>query len=266
MRQPEPTPAVHPLPWRAVLLSLVVHGMLIAAVALAPPLPRPTEPPTLTMRLLATVPAESDPVPGPMAAEPEPAAPRPPPSETAASTEASAPVLDAPDPGEAPDVDAPSSSGQAPDRTPPTVSSAPRDGRRPGISARILDQIADGEFGFGAEGDAEPGLPWTGTGSAIPGLPGTRGWLSGHVGRVASASQRWQANDGSQRARYVLADGTVVCSQRRAPTIDELMNPWKSLAVTLVSVCGRERPPPPDFSDPRVQSPPRPRSGDAPEG
>lgn len=256
MRQPEPSRNVHSPPWGALLLSLALHAVLVAAIALAPPLPRPPGNPTLSMRLVAASPDEPRPAPGPVRAAPE----------SAASAEQPVPVVDAQDLAKEPNADEPPSPEQARGRPQRDQPASLRDRVGPGISARILDQIADGESAFEAEGDAAPGLPWTGTGSAIPGLPGTRGWLSGHVGRVAPASQRWQANDGSQRARYVLADGTVVCSQRRAPTIDELMNPWKSLAVTLVSVCGRERPPPPDFSDPRVQSPPRPRSGDAAEG
>ena len=87
-------------------------------------------------------------------------------------------------------------------------------------------------------------------------LPGAPGWLSGHVGPVRAQSQQWQDSDGSQRAFYVLADGTVVCTRRRAPTADELMNPWKSTAVTMAAFCGRQRPRAPDYSDPRIQPPP----------
>ena len=65
----------------------------------------------------------------------------------------------------------------------------------------------------------------------------------------------------------MLPDGTVVCTQRRAPTFDEMMHPWKAAIVTVGSVCGRERPAAPDFADPRIRPPPgrpsqSPGSGD----
>ena len=100
-------------------------------------------------------------------------------------------------------------------------------------------------------------FPWGPSGAPIRGLPGTRGWLSAHVGRVRPEGDSWKENDGSSRARYVLADGTVICTHRRAPTIDEMMNPWKSIAVTMARICGRERPAEVDYSDPRVQPQPR---------
>lgn len=261
MRQPETTVAVHSLPWRAVLLSLVLHGLLVAAIALAPPLQRTAEAPTPTIRLVAVATGEPETAPEPVPAEPETADPTPPPG-PAAPSEVPAPT-DAPDLPEASGTNAPSPSEPTTNRPQPDESTAPRDEVRSGISARILEQIGAREPKPATDGGSD--LPWAGTGSAIPGLPGARGWLSGHVGRVDPQAHRWQANDGSSRGRYVLADGTVVCTQRRAPTIDEIMNPWKSLAVTQVSVCGRERPAPPDFSDPRTRPPPRPRSA-APTG
>jgi hypothetical protein len=98
-------------------------------------------------------------------------------------------------------------------------------------------------------------------GRALPRLPSARGWLSGHVGAVAPEVDSWREADGRQRAQVTLADGTIVCMERRAPTVEEMMQPWKSTIVTMSRLCGKARPAPVDYSDPRVQPPPRPRGG-----
>ena len=125
------------------------------------------------------------------------------------------------------------------------------------LRARLLEQVrvlsADAEDDGGV---APQSLPWTPSGTPVAGLPGVRGWISSHVGQVTPSAHAWKNNDGSSGGRYVMTDGTVVCTHRRAPTIDEIMNPWKSTVVTLSSICGRERPPAPDYNDPRVQPPP----------
>lgn len=126
--------------------------------------------------------------------------------------------------------------------------------RAPALRATLLDQVRS--LPADADGEGQGKLPWTSSGERIPGVPGLRGWISGYVGTVAPSAQTWRENDGSSRGRYVLADGTAICTRRRAPTIDELINPWKSTAVTTGSICGRERPEAPGFSDPRVQPPP----------
>ncbi len=122
------------------------------------------------------------------------------------------------------------------------------------LRARILEQVGALPA---SQADKKGSTPWPATGEAAPGLPGVRGWISGHVGRVRPSADTWKASDGSTRGRYVTADGTVVCTQRRAPTMDELMNPWKSTVVTMARICGRARPDAPDFTDPRVQPPPK---------
>jgi len=243
--RPSALPAV---PRRAVALSLGLHAALVAAVWLVPgPKRIAPEPPAISMRVVAVPARDARPEPAPVSpAEPvQPPLPRPadrPPEPVAAVDDAEPPPAGHADPGEE------------------DVPVAPF---RPGIRGRILDQIAGRDVVASEDGEA---LPWTSSGEAVPGLPGYRGWLSGHVGRVEPGGQRWRANDGSSRARYVLADGTTVCTQRRAPTIDEIMNPWKSTAVTMATVCGRERPPRPDFGDPRIRPPPAGRSRDDPAG
>lgn len=127
------------------------------------------------------------------------------------------------------------------------------------LRARILEQLGtlpmDSESGSQEQRQGQ--LPWSSSGTPVRGLPGVRGWISGYVGPVQTSAHTWKENDGSSRGRYVLANGTVVCTRRRAPTIDELMNPWKSMVVTMSGFCGHERPAPVDYSDPRVQPPPR---------
>jgi|GEM_PF-1843070 len=126
--------------------------------------------------------------------------------------------------------------------------------RADALRATLLEQVRS----LPAEARQEDGdgLPWTSSGARVPGVPGVRGWISAHVGQVTPSAHTWKNNDGSTGGRFVMVDGTVVCTRRRAPTIDEIMNPWKSTVVTLSSVCGRERPPAPDYDDPRVQPPP----------
>lgn len=90
----------------------------------------------------------------------------------------------------------------------------------------------------------------------LPGLPSQPGWLNQYTGRVSPSIDRWRGSDGGSSARIVTGSGQVVCVQTRAPTTAEIFNPWMSLAVPMVSLCGRERPPPPDRSDPWQRLPP----------
>lgn len=122
------------------------------------------------------------------------------------------------------------------------------------LRATLLDQVRSLPSEAGRDGTRR--LPWASSGDPLPGLPGARGWLSAYVGTVTPSAHTWTDTDGSNRGHYVMADGTMICTRRRAPTSDELMNPWKSTAVTMVSGCGRQRPEAPDFSDPRVRPPP----------
>lgn len=124
----------------------------------------------------------------------------------------------------------------------------------PTLRERLLQQI---EQHATPKISTAPGPEAALTGRSIPHLPSSRGWLSGHVGTVAAQVDSWREPDGSQRAQVTLADGTVICMQRRAPTVEEFMQPWKSTIVTMSRICGRARPEPVDYSDPRVQPPPR---------
>ncbi len=89
----------------------------------------------------------------------------------------------------------------------------------------------------------------------IPRLPGTVGWMNAYVGTVTASSQYWHETDGSFQSRTVMADGQVICSSIRPPTVQEFFNPSMSAAVAMFRNCGRQRPGSPDAGDPWQRSP-----------
>jgi hypothetical protein len=226
-----------PIPIGAAAAAIALHGLLaLLAARFAVP---PFEPPAATAPLQLEIRATALPEP-----EPEPAPstrPEPPPQ-----TPDSRPALDR---------EPTSEPGPPGDEETGETGPGPDDAvARPGLSARILRQIATREAGSNMPPADEPA--WPERGRTVPGLPGGPGWLTPHVGRVDPSSDRWTSNDGTRRGRYVLANGTVVCTRRRAPTVDEFIHPWRYIGLTMASVCGRERADGPDFSDPRVLPPP----------
>ena len=230
-------------PLVAAAASVLVHAVVITML-IGTPLPPPARSPedkVITMRLLPQPALEKRPpavdVPPPDArneAEPE-SRPESEPGPKAAAASASDEITsnDASTLSESPDIE-PTGTGT--------------------LRATILEQVR--ALPAETEDEHGPVLPWLSSGAPVPGVPGVRGWIAAYVGAVETSAHNWKENDGSSRGRYVLANGTVICTRRRAPTIDELMNPWKSIAVTMGSICGRQRPEAPDFSDPRVQPPP----------
>jgi len=228
-------------PVRAAAVSVLVHAVSIAILLNTPlrlPAPMP-EPGVISMRLL------------PVPEVPQPATP--------VEAVEQAPIERLPEPvlAKAPSSVAASDS-RAADRPPDDPATDDDFSEQAGsLRATLLEQVRSqpAESGHAAEND----LPWTSSGEPAPGVPGGRGWISGYVGAIEPSAQTWREHDGGSRGRYVLANGTVICMRRRPPTIDELMNPWKSTAVVMGSICGRERPQAPDFSDPRVQPPPAAR-------
>lgn len=229
----------------AVAASLVLHALLLAALFHAPlraPLREPADR-VITMRMSIQPPPEQ--VPAAPRIEQRPAAP----DETSIT-----PTAAEPETAEAQAEE--SVANQEPTEQEPEIAETGPEAEDPAmLRARILEQV--GSLPADSESDTEGQLPWVSSGAPVRGLPGVRGWISGYVGPVRTSAHTWKENDGSSRGRYVLANGTVVCTRRRAPTIDELMNPWKSMVVTMGRFCGRERPAPVDYNDPRVQPPPR---------
>ncbi len=125
------------------------------------------------------------------------------------------------------------------------------------ISALALpdDEDASGTTpGFDAAPDGD--LPWTRSGAPIRGLPLGGGWLNPWVGPVESRSETWGSVVGEQRGVHVLANGQVICTRVDAPSNDELMNPWMSMRVTYVRLCGKERGTAPPSDDLRYAPPP----------
>lgn len=236
----QPRPDGFPLV--AAVASVLVHAIVIAMLA-STPLRPPVRPPgndVITMRLL----------PRPAIEERPPAVEVPPPDEAGEPEAGIRPESEpAPVTSSSGDVLAPTdaaTNSESPEE--------PEPARAATLRTTLLEQVR--ALPAETEGERGPFLPWKSSGEPIPGVPGVHGWISAYVGTVETRADTWKDSDGSSRARYVLANGTVVCTRRRAPTIDELMNPWKSTAVTMGSICGRERPDAPDFSDPRVQPPP----------
>lgn len=236
----------HAFPVVAFAASLLGHALVIAILtntALRPQIAAP-EDRIISMRLLpraeidAQPPASEDPPPQkPPESEPPPDSDIPVAAEAIATA---APATTDPPPTDTRTADE--------SREPPDAAPAGR------LRATLLEQVRALPATAGEQ--TGPALPWSSSGEPLPGVPGVRGWISGYVGTVTPSAHTWKDNDGASRGRYVLANGTVVCTRRRAPTIDELMNPWKSIAVTMGSICGRQRPDAPDFTNPRVQPPP----------
>ena len=252
-------------PWLALAGSLIVHAVALMLLTKASFQERTIEPSDriITMHLAPLSPREPelDPEPDPEIEMPV-TDPQPPVRQqqpAGANTATMDAQVDALLATPSPEIDA-----REPDTAKSGALTAPAQDPA-SLRAHILEQVGALPA---SEADKKGSTPWPATGEAAPGLPGVRGWISGHIGQVRPSADTWQASDGSTRGRYVMADGTVVCTQRRAPTMDELMNPWKSTVVTLAGICGRARPDAPDFTDPRVQPPPQysRRSKPGPDG
>jgi hypothetical protein len=89
----------------------------------------------------------------------------------------------------------------------------------------------------------------------VPKLPDSAGWLNDYVGTVSPSVDRWVSNDGSRHTRILLASGQVVCGRAAPPTPAEMFNPSMAMNVMHFRLCGRERPPPVDRTDPWMRVP-----------
>jgi len=238
----------HGFPLVAAAASVLAHAVVIAVVMntqIRPPV-LAVDDPIITVRLVPS-PAPEDSLPVEPETTPDPAEPEPEPEPAAQSTIESE-LTDIADETVTDETvtDDPVTPAE------PVIEENPFGAEA--LRARLLDQVRAPSAETGQDAGAE--LPWASSGERISGVPGVRGWISGYIGTVAPSTSTWKENDGSSRGRYVLADGTVVCTRKRAPTIDEMMNPWKSIAVTMGSICGRQRPTPVDYSNPGIQPAP----------
>jgi len=238
---------------QAALVSIALHGLVVCWLIRAAPFGGANHdaPRVLQMQLLALPNSRPDrpkPQPDPMQSDRQ-SDPEPGPESDAVPTKVAPP---APPVGAGALSDADVDSGAAPTNAAETPDPAR-------LRARILDQIAalrpdaqDKRTACRVGGTRQPGpRPTRPARLAVP-----------VCGTVAPSVENWREADGSQRARIVLADGTVICTERRAPTNAEFANPWKSTIVTMARICGREHPAEPDFTDPRMQPPPSNRRPD----
>lgn len=94
------------------------------------------------------------------------------------------------------------------------------------------------------------------TGKALPKLPGAPSLFDGWMGPVKPTLDQWSDAGGARNARLTLANGDLVCIKQRAPTTQELFNPWMSVAIPMTRLCGRKTPQTPDLTDPWLRARP----------
>ncbi|MDR9452429.1 MAG: hypothetical protein RI542_00655 [Wenzhouxiangella sp.] len=91
---------------------------------------------------------------------------------------------------------------------------------------------------------------------SIPKLPGAPSDFDAWLKPATPQLDQWVNSGGGMGTRQVLSDGTVLCSRVRAPTTQEVFNPWMSAAVPMTRVCGRDKAPMPDLSNPWLRARP----------
>lgn len=255
--------------WQPALGSLLLHATALFLLAWwvddRAPVPAP-ERPVVTVTLEPIEPA------GPTVEDgtaPEPAEPLPDELEaldpSTAQEPIAAPAPDTPalrDPPLAAGLESPVDdlTTEAPPIDRPRVSSPAVDLQqlRQQLSTLSLPDDEDGPAGAAPTFDAPPTttVPWAQSGERIQGLPLGGGWLNPWVGPVEAYSETWGSIIGERRGVHVLPNGQVICTRVDAPTNDELMNPWMSMRVTYVRLCGRERGTAPPADDLRYAPPP----------
>ncbi|MBY6205801.1 hypothetical protein [Halomonas denitrificans] len=241
----------------AAIASLALHAVAVVLLAWwiddRPSLPVPD--PDIVVVSLQSV-ERTDPVP-----DSEPA-PTPPPEPLEQDSPSAAPEENPPDRVAAATEDArPAETPEAPIEARETGIDPPSVGLqelRQQITTLALPDDEDADDGAAPAFDAAPPstVPWTSSGAPIRGLPLGGGWLNPWVGPVQAYSETWGSVVGEQRGVHVLPNGQVLCTRVDAPTNDELMNPWMSMRVTFVRLCGRERGTPPPTDDLRYAPPP----------
>lgn len=186
---------------------------------------------------------EPPPRPRPAVDTPLPSQPPDPVRETPAA-------VDPPPPQEAAAEDSPPGSGRGAGDDASTAAGGSTEAAPEAIRAQLL--------GVARTLGREVEHPGNGRGldyRSVPELPSPAGWLHRHTGRVDPSTDRWRGNDGSRNTRIVTGSGQVACVGTRAPTIDEVFNPWMSAVVPMVHRCGRQRPRAPERHDPWLRRP-----------
>jgi len=94
-------------------------------------------------------------------------------------------------------------------------------------------------------------------GKNLPKLPGGPSLFDQWLGPVKPDLDRWRDASGGMNAQVTLANGDLVCIRLRAPTTQELFNPWMSAAVPMSRLCGRKKPESVDLENPWLRTRPR---------
>lgn len=96
-------------------------------------------------------------------------------------------------------------------------------------------------------------------GKALPKLPGGSSLFDQWLGPVKPDLDRWRDASGATNAMVTLPNGELVCIKVRAPTTQELFNPWMSIAVPMSRLCGRKKPESVNLENPWLRARPKNR-------
>lgn len=225
--------------WRDMLawmgLSLMGHGLMVLWLVhdRPPVLPQPTAP--LSVTLIEHTPPQTQTKPAPKA-------------QPSADTEPSVGAEGAVDVAEH-------------DRTPPpgpdpadSVADQAQATNRARLITRLHRQVPEVVQGLQSEESAQsaPGYQ----AHSIPKLPSAPSVFDAWLKPATTQLDQWVNSGGGMGTRQVLSDGTVLCIRVRAPTTQEVFNPWMSAAVPMTRVCGRDKAPMPDLSNPWLRARP----------
>jgi len=94
-------------------------------------------------------------------------------------------------------------------------------------------------------------------GKNLPKLPGAPSLFDQWLGPVKPDLDRWRDASGATNAMVTLPNGELVCIKVRAPTTQELFNPWMSIAVPMSRLCGRKMPGSVNLENPWLRARPK---------
>ena len=230
--------------WRDMLawmgVSLMGHGLMVLWLVhdRPPVLPQPTAP--LSVTLIEHTPPQAQTRPAPKAQQPS--------ADTEPSVGAEGAVDGAehdrtPPPGPDP-ADSVAEQAQA-------TNQATNEAR---LITRLHRQVPEVVQGLQSQ-ESAPSAPGY-QAHSIPKLPGAPSVFDAWLKPATPQLDQWVNSGGGMGTRQVLSDGTVLCIRVRAPTTQEVFNPWMSAAVPMTRVCGRDKAPMPDLSNPWLRARP----------
>lgn len=211
--------------WAWMGLSLMGHGLMVLWLMHERPavLPQPTAP--LSVTLIQHTPPKAETKPAPKAQQPSAD------NEPSVGAEGEVDVAEH-NPTPPPDSDPADSGAEQAQATNQSTSQAR-------LVTRLHRQLPEVVQGLHSPKSAQsaPGYQ----AHSIPKLPGAPGVLDAWLKPATPQLDRWANPGGGMGARQVLSDGTVLCIRLRAPTTQEIFNPWMSAAVPMTRVCGRRQ-------------------------